>query len=120
MSWRQLSFLYVMIFRHRVYRRLHGFISEIEELEIIDREESERKRGKSAEKSDRTLNLMGEIIQRISKTAYVIVRFCYFLPKYAAEGEEYFAVLMTWFQIPVLLLSYMTPGGHITSLSQSS
>lgn len=65
MNWRKL-FLYV-IFRHRVFRRCHGFISEIEELEIIDREESEKERGKSAERSDRTLNLMGEIIQRISK-----------------------------------------------------
>lgn len=64
MNWRKL-FLYV-IFRHRVFRRCHGFISETGELEIIDREESEKERGKSAEKSDRTLNLMGEIIQRIS------------------------------------------------------
>ena len=47
-------------------KRCHGFISETGELEIIDREESEKERGKSAEKSDRTLNLMGEIIQRIS------------------------------------------------------
>ena len=47
--------------------------------------------------------------ENLYKLGYVIVRLCYFLPKYLSEGEEY-CCPMTWFQIPALLLSYMTPG----------